>query len=468
MPPAPTRDATPIRRCRHSPWLAVLAGFAAACSNGHGGTTGSSRTVAATIGPAGGTLAFVDGNDAGVSIEIPPGAVAEPTRFAIETGIRSPDVLGIFPIYRFSPNTLELAHPAHVTVRLPADADPESLDDDSSSSSYVCFAQREPGAPWLPLANSSVDEPTHTVTADTTRLGDVLAWTGLLHRLMTQPFRFVDPATLETSETVGGTPVLVENGSQVATIGRGSLASFWQSPANENVLILPGLFGNPLDYLDADDVVALLPPSVHNVVLLQYPSGRGIAATANALYDAIAANRQPGFGCTILGHSLGGMVGRYLLEYSAADPDRPDWQPGAPALTDTVVNLVMLGAPQGGAKLGDDLAEFAEANAEPGEEHLLQAAFDISRTPASLAVAMTSAYVDNPTRYHVIYGDLGEGDDGVVSTASATALPLVAPETLARFVAQHDALHSQAGTLGVAALVDDLLAIPRQAHPAKH
>ena len=89
-----------------------------------------------------------------------------------------------------------------------------------------------------------------------------------------------------------------------------------------------------------------------------------------------------------------------------------------------------------------------------------QAVFDIGYRPDSIVLQMNAAYVDNATRYHVIFGDIGGGTDGVVSVASALALPLFPPETAAQFPAQHDDLHVFAGQNGIAARIGQLLQGP--------
>ncbi|MCK5941187.1 MAG: hypothetical protein KAI24_04385, partial [Planctomycetes bacterium] len=171
----------------------------------------------------------------------------------------------------------------------------------------------------------------------------------------------------------------------------------------------------------------------------------------------IVANRQPGFGCRIVGHSLGALIGRYLLERSPTDPARRGYRPDDPSLVPVVDKLVMLAPPNAGA--AGAVAPFAllEQVVTPQERHLLQTADDLDETPGSLPFAMNATYVDNATRYHIIYGDLGSGSDGVVSVASALALPLGPAETATMFVALHDDLHRRATSLGIAVWLGTLL-----------
>ena len=104
-------------------------------------------------------------------------------------------------------------------------------------------------------------------------------------------------------------------------------------PATDNVVILHGALGSPLDFLGAEDLVENLALTYDNVVLFSYPSARGVAYAANELYNQILANRKPGFGCRIIGHSLGALIGRYLLEASPTDFGNRmladhGWEPG--------------------------------------------------------------------------------------------------------------------------------------------
>jgi hypothetical protein len=85
---------------------------------------------------------------------------------------------------------------------------------------------------------------------------------------------------------------------------------------------------------------------------------------------------------------------------------------------------------------------------------------DLEEGAGTFTAQLNAAYVDNATDYHVIYGDVGTGTDGVVAVASALAVPLSGPETATVFVATHVDLHVRAAALGVAARINDLLLLP--------
>jgi pimeloyl-ACP methyl ester carboxylesterase len=437
--------------------LGLVLGLAACGGGGGGGAAPPTELVnaAATIGPAGGVVAITDGVHAGVSLEVPPGALAAPTRITITADVGKGRLLGMFPVYRFAPRDLVAASGAFtVTVR-----GGDQLFADGASEAAV-FRQVATDAPWTVQLHGTVDVAQKRVRCPSDRLGDFVGWNGGLHRLFTTERFLPDPAVATPAENVAGFAVVVPNGTYTLTLGRGTLASFWTSPPQRNLLIVPGLLGSPIDFDGAGDLVANLQTGVQNIVVLNYPSAPGVAATANALYDLLRANAQPGFGCSIVGHSMGGLVARYLLEQSHRDTARAGYRVGDPQLDAVVPHLVMLGVPNAGSDLGTTLLSGLLPYVGADEQGLLQAAIDISYRNDAITMQMNAAYVDNATRYHVLYGDLGAASDGVVTVASALALPLFAGETQQVFPVAHDALHVQAQQNGVRARIDQILQIP--------
>lgn len=429
-----------------------------ACGGGGGGgaitpITASDPVVAqGLIGPGVGSLVVTSGTDAGLRLLVPAGAVAVATQFRILRNINNGVVPSLFPIYRFEPESLDLSA-TPVTVTVPIGEELFA----GGTANLTMFARTDQDSPWQVMSNATVDNAAMTMTVTTTQLGEFLGWEGNLHRLFTQDLRIFDPAQPVSAEFLAGTQVTISNGTILRTIGSGSLASFWNSPAADNVLILHGVFGSPLDFLGAEDLIANLSLIKSNVVLLSYPSARGIAYAANELFDLIAQHKRPGFGCSIVGHSIGGLIGRYLLERSANDPERRGFATNQEPLLGVVDQLILLGVPNAGAK--DSALPFAmiEANLAAAERSLLRVGSDLSEQPDSLPFLMNATYSNNATRYHTIYGDLGSGTDGVVTAASALALPLTLPETATMFVAAHDALHRQATSLGIAVWMGTLL-----------
>lgn len=431
----------------------------ASCGGGGGGGGGPAPIEPkdlvigeASIGPTGGTLTIGSGANAGLSLTVPAGAVSVATNFRALLDLDRADLPSQFPVYRFEPASLDLSA-VPVTVTVPAG----DVLFDGGTPALSLFARSDDMAEWSAMNNSVVDGSARTVTASVARLGEFVASNGILHRLFTQELRIHDPAKPVASEFLFGSEVAIQNGTIMRTVGAGSLASFWNSPAHDNALILHGVIGSPLDFLGVEDLVANLALTKSNVVLLSYPSARGIAYVANELYDLIALKRRAGFGCSIVGHSIGGIIGRYLIEQSHTDPTRPGFRAGDASFEDLVDQLIMLGPPNAGAQSSTlPLAAF-EAALPESERALLQVAMDLGEQPGSLPLVMNQLYVDNATRYHIVYGDLGSGSDGVVTTASALALPLAGPETATLFLAPHDDLHQRATSLGIATWIGTLM-----------
>ncbi|MEC8253630.1 MAG: hypothetical protein VX044_10465 [Planctomycetota bacterium] len=442
--------------------VAAFAVWATSCSNGGSsfvpapdpgpGPSGSAVIVEGDIGPSGGSLFVATGADAGVAVSVPAGAVTVPTRFRVFREDSAADFPGAFPVYRFEPAALDL-NGAEVTVSVRA----SEAFFPGTGPVLAIFSRGDEGQKWRALTSTVVDEASRLATATTQSLGEMVVWNGNLHRLFTQPHGFLDPAVGTAVESVGGVDVIVEEGSQQLQIGRGSLAAFWNAPETDNVIILHGALGSPLDFLGQEDLIENLALNYANVVLYSYPSARGVAYAANELYDQILANRKPGFGCRIVGHSLGALIGRYLLERSQTDTSRSGYDPSDPSLIPIIDKLVMMAPPNGGAASAVVPFAMLEAVVTPEERYLIQTADDLDESPTSLPVLMNASYLNNGTRYHTVYGDIGTGPDGVVSVASALALPLGVGETATLFVAQHDDLHRFATSLGVAVWIGSLL-----------
>ena len=437
--------------------LAALTLLPSCGGGGGGGQTGgvgpSDLIIGeAVIGPDGGILQVLSGDNAGVTLDIPTGAVAFNTRFRVLRVVEHEQVPSPFPVYRIEPEAFDFSG-TPVTLTMPASGELFQ----AGAPSLTMFTRRSSGSAWGAITDTSVDVVARTVTAEVTRLGEFLAWEGSLHRLFTQELRIYDPAIPVASESLYGSQSTVESGTVMRTVGSGSLASFWNSSSSDNVLILHGVFGSPLDFLGEEDVVANLSLSKSNVVLLSYPSARGIAYLANELYDLIQANKKPGFGCSIVGHSIGGLIARYMLETSATDPARRGFRSSDTSMDDVVDSLVMLGVPNAGASQVTFAFERLRSQLAEKDLPLIQISQDLSEAPNSLPLMMNASYFDNATRYHLIYGDLGSGTDGVVTTSSALSLPLTTPETATLFSVGHDDLHLRATSTGVAIWLGTLL-----------
>jgi len=434
----------------------------AACGGGGGGTGDVSPLpqdllATATIGPAGGTLEVPTGPHRGVRLTVLAGAVAAPTTFSIRAEAGELAVPGLFPVYRFEPADRDFpADRIGVTVRGAA-----SLFSTTSEPTLLTMFRREAaGLPLQVLAEVAVNELTETATAAPTRLGRFFASTGPLQRVFSQDFQLLDPSVPAAFQTVHGTEVLAPNGNDSTPLGRGSLSSFWSAPAAENVLILHGLNGSPLDFRYANDLANSLDASVQNVVFLAYPSATGVAANANRLYDLLRQHAQPGFGCRIIGHSLGGLVARYLIERAPTDPSRAGFVASDPAATTWIDRVILLGTPHAGSDTAGGLFAAMLPALPVSDQHFLQSGLDLLEGPGTFTANLNAGYSDNAARYLNVYGDYGVGSDGIVSVAAATALPLALPEESQVFATTHPGLHTDAAWNGIAAWINSRLLAP--------
>jgi hypothetical protein len=459
----------------------VLAAALAGCGGGGGSATpqppppivpGDDLIAQAVIGPGGGTVEVATGPHAGTRVVVPAGALATNTSVSLWRVLEHADVPSVFPVYRVETGGAPVALPVTLVARASEvlfvgtglegapEIAPESSGGLASGVDLVLFWRPTKTTPWSVSLPSSIDEVRGTVAGSAGAPAEFVAWNGGLHRLFTQDRVAVDPAVPARAANLFGVEVSVGNGAVQLQVGRGSLSSFFASPAAGNVLIVHGLLGSPLDFLGVEDLVEALAPTASNVVVLSYPSAPGVAVAANDLYDLLAARRQPGFGCSIVAHSLGGLVGRYLVERSAGDPQRRGFLVGDAPASDWVHKLVLIGVPNAGsafvASLFDGLMPWLPAR----DLRFVRARDDLAEGAGSFTAALNQAYVDNATQYHIVYGDLGIGSDGAVSVASATALTLVPPETATGFAATHSDLHRRAATNGVAAHVRAVLQLP--------
>ncbi|MFK7740424.1 MAG: hypothetical protein AB8H80_08870 [Planctomycetota bacterium] len=451
---------------RHIGIASMCAVVAAAATSCGGGSSGDATVgpppfdpdpvlAEANIGPTGGTLIAptLGSSEIAVELEISAGALTQGTNFRVLLDVDNDAVPSVFPVYRVEANAGNTL-PSSVSLSVRAG----DLLFAGVTPNLTLFQRTDASAAWVPVPTSQFDPASRSADAQINSLGEFVVLDGNLHRLFTQTFEIIDPEEPRSVASIAGVSVFAEQGQQPeAFVGSGSLASFWNSTADDNVLILPGVFSSPLDFMGAEDLIANLSLTRSNVVLLSYPTGRGVQESANRLFDLIAANRQPGFGCTIIGHSMGGLIARYMLERSAGDPERAGFATDSQDLTGMVEQLVLLGVPNGGAQSITQAFSFFTSALDDDERFFVQAALDLDEQPGSLPLEMNASYVDNQTVYHTVYGDVGVGSDGVVPVVSALALPLTEPETTMMFASTHDDLHLRATSLGIAQWIGSLL-----------
>jgi len=357
-----------------------------------------------------------------------------------------PQFPGEFPVWVLLPEATPLAGPVELTV--PFGAVHRFFLDLLGLEGLVL--RREADGSLTPMPTLRVDAVAGTITAQVDRFGEYVALDSTFFRLLAQRFELVDPAVPVEVVDLGGALLPVASGDGQVQVGRGSVAQFWSSGAADNVLVVHGFNSNPLEFLGAEDLLEQLAVRYENVLALQYPSACGIAENGLALYDLVRARAQAGFGCHVVAHSMGGLVVRYALEQAHLV------RGGAP-LTDVVPTLVTLGTPHAGTTLADEFTALFVVALPAAEQGYFQGAYDLG-TASPFVGSLNGAYVDNPTAYYTVAGDLGLGTDGVVTVVSAVqTLPVYPGEdtlTVTGPLAAHTLLHGRALTLGI---VDRLL-----------
>lgn len=390
---------------------------------------------------AGGAVEVTTGDYAGARVDVAAGAFDADVELVL--GVRQQDTQFPleFPVWTLAPGSEPVSGPIDLTVKL-----------GTVHQFFVTLLglevdvfHRTAGGGFVPMPTAARDEQARTVTARIDRLGEFVALDSTFYRLLAQRQGLLNPADPIEAAFAAGADLTVEEGDTQITVGQGSLTGFWSSTAADNVLVLHGFNSSPLEFLEPQDVVAQLSTRYQNVVTYQYPSGRSIAENGLALYDEIRAQAQPGFGCSIVAHSMGGLVSRHAIEQAHLV------RASAP-LSNEVAVLVTLGTPHGGTAIADEFAGLFTLALPPAQRSYLQGGTDLGASSAFLA-SLNGGYIDNPTLYFHIAGDIGTGSDGVVTVASASqTLPVGAGEevfVLSSPLAQHTLLHSRAQSLGV-------------------
>jgi len=447
---------------RFSRAVALLGLLAASCGGGGGGGSGGSSDppalVTGVIGPAGGVVAVTNAASPhfGTGIEFPPGALGVPTVIAIYAFDPDPDAPSFVPSYEIRPTALILTGPLPtVTVRI---SEAYLAQMDQLPEDRVALFAKDEGAEVLRYVPSvPVNTVAHTISADVDRLGKFFAGHAFIFRLLWQAPRLIDPSVPTPSQNIFGTEILVAGGDSLVLLGQGALdgpGGFWQSDATRNVVFLHGVFGSPVDFTAAGDIVAGLEQEFANVVLAQYPSVRSIADSANALYDAIRPGLDgaaPGFGFHVVGYSMGGLVARSLVEQAHADPMRPGFQTGDPPLDTVVESVVLLATPNQGTQFGDDILLVRFADLPPADLPFFQGALDLSLA-SPFTTDLNATFGPPAAAYYSLAGQLpGEDGDGVVTVASAQdePVPVTATELLSGAEFGHTALAFEAIAIGV-------------------
>ena len=437
------------------------------------------------VGPLGGTVAVTSGPKAGVRIDIPAGALATTETITI-TDVTGTGTLPakIFD-FLIEPEGLAFAVPASITVKYSAgyENDFGIVAPLTQLNVVARTAQDDPEI----LVPTAADAGARTVTVQTTHLSRfaALLFSPMVHYRLLGQKRML--AVQVEEATVGSDDFVVAatqpGGTTTVAVGQGSLANFWSS--SSNLILVHSTDDDARNFLGVDDLAAGLSTDYTNIVVYQYKSGRPIAENGNWLYNEIKANAQVGFQCDLLGYSLGGIVARYAIEGSPTDASRqnlPNYDAGTSTgpLSGLVNNFITMGSPHNG--VSDPvillLAAAAGLSSIPVITEYFPGLTDNAQTGGTTQV-LNAAYADDTmVRYFLIAGNSNDSalspiipgnDDGLVSTASATGVPiLVAPEEALEFppagnggfIFNHANLHGEAVPNGIRDQIRTWINIP--------
>lgn len=379
---------------------------------------------------AGGTVApGADQGFDGVRVVIPPGALAEDTDIEIHVRFGDPRLPSVVQSFEIRPAGLRLAAPATIGVLYSefyaATVAPLWHEGDIALYSFVAEVGEDERAHEV----AQRDAERNLLETHTDRLGTFYCLHQPLRTLIAQPTRLVDPAVPLRATLVAGRPERSADGPLEVPIGKGSLASFWQSTADRNLLVLPGLLGDPLQIAGPGSFAPGTPQGglnedFDNVVVFQYPSGRSLRESANRLYDILLANAGPGFGCSVLAHGTGGLVARYAIERAHLDPERLGHAPEQPALDAIIPWVVFVGTPNQGAPAVQARFQSLLSALFASDVPFVQGLIDLAPAPDSFVATLNRGWDRPASRYFAIAGDVdGAQSDGLVDVISAVGVP---------------------------------------------
>ncbi|MBK8977707.1 MAG: hypothetical protein IPM29_17510 [Planctomycetes bacterium] len=426
----------PHRSARLSVTLVLALAALAACFDVRrrsGVTAGSAQFEVAvgTVGPDGGVIEPAADSGSlhpGLRLRIPAGALAEPVEIRVLARYGDPRFPSAVQTFRFEPVGLRFAVPATVTIDY-AEVYERTVGAVWAAETIGLWSFRDdPSRDALLLPDPERDIEHRTVSGTLDELGTCFAMHPQLRVLIHQEPRLVDPAELQHAAYDNGLLVPTPNGELDVQVGQGSLASFWQSGAEDNLLVIHGSLGSAVSLGTSASLATALPGAgfnalFANVVVFEYPSGRSIRENANRLYDLLRDGAGPGFGCRIVAHGAGGLLARYALERAHTDADRPGYAPGDPPLTDHVDRVVLVATPNQGADLESSPFGAVAAIATATDRPLVQGLLDLDVGPAGFVASLNVDWAGPSIEYFAIAGDVGSASsDGFVAVDSGVGL----------------------------------------------
>ena len=397
---------------------------------------------------------------AGVSLAIPPGAVATEQHVEIWVRYGDPRLPSVVQSFELEPRGLVLAIPATIVVEY-SRAYELTAGEIWSELGIAAWSFVDDPAQDLSLRPSlDLDLERNLLTSRVDRLGTVFCVHKELRSLALPEASLVDPAVEVRAELLGNQPVASVDGRQSIRIGKGTLDGFFVGDVSSNLLVVPGAFGQALQITGNDgmfppDVAAGLNGDFVNIVAFGYPAGHAIRDNGNRLYDAIRSRAAAGFGCCALAHGGGGLVLRWALERAHLDPERIGYQETDPPLSESVDRVVFLATPNDGAPAAALRFDAILAAVQTQDQRFVQGLADLVPLPGGIVDVLNSGHAPG-TRYFVIAGNVaGGGSDGFVEVSSAlgSAGPNLGAESHLVFSGtsyDHFALLAAGGRTGVA------------------
>ena len=392
-----------------------------------------SQTVARQwVTVAGGGVVIPSGGGAlhrALRVEFPPGSVPEDTEVEVIAHYGDPRLPSVVQSFEIRPIGLALTRPASVSIEYAAVYD-DSVGSvfDAQDLALYSFVD-DPRADGRAHQIEGHDEVQRVVTTQAGRLGTFFVLHEPLHALFVQPTRLIDPTKPLMATVIDGQLALSDAGPVRVPVGRGSIAAFWSGTAERNLLVLPGLMVEPQVVMSPGSILPQAPAAglnedFDNIVVFWYPSGQSLRDSANRLYDLIAEQAGPGFGCRILAHGSGGLVARYALERAHQDPTRAGYADDDPPLAARIDRVVFVGTPnQGASVISAQLDRLLEI-VLPADRVFVQGVIDLLPEAGSFVADLNRGWVEPPTEYFTIAGDVAGGhSDGLVAVNSALGVP---------------------------------------------
>ena len=383
------------------------------------------------VGPGGATItADPNGSFPAVTLAIPAGAVDRETEVRVLLRFGDPQFPSAVQVFECEPRGLEFARPATLTIEY-AEAYREATRSLWAEEDIRIWASDlDPRLDARLVSGGQPDVDRRALSATIDRLSRFYPIHAPLSELVYGTARLVDPAEPQAVRSVGGVIVADSASPQELSVGSGSLATFFASPPERNLLVVHGALGNAFTMGLPS---SFAPPAAReafnddfeNVVAFDYPPGRALAENGNALYSLLRRGAtDERFGCNVIAHSTGGLVVRYALERAHLDESRADFRPDDPPLATLVDRVVMVGTPNLGTDELDGLFGDLLSVVAATDSRFVQGLLDAIPAPGGLIESLNRDWQQPDAGYFAIAGDVGSvQSDGIVDVLSVVGVP---------------------------------------------